>query len=140
MSMSTGGGRGVSRALRRLALTMALIPGLLQKVPAQSPAPAEGPTCPQCGKQSADRGLREDPAGFHGPGAARSPCKKSEPRCRGSEPSPTGEYFCALRASARNLCLECGDLGLAAQRHRAHLAVPIERHDDLGDAVAFEQR
>src|SRR5258707_14155574 len=36
-------GRGVSRALHRLVLAVAFVPGLPQKVSAQSPAPAEAP-------------------------------------------------------------------------------------------------
>jgi hypothetical protein len=35
---------------------------------------------------------------------------------------------------------ELRDVGVAAQRHDAHHAVAVNRHDDLGDAVALEDR
>src|SRR5258708_385752 len=63
--------------------------------------------------------------------------KKPSPVARARFTFTTGEWF---YASARNLRLERRDLGLAAQRHRAHLAVPVDRHDDLGHAVALQQR
>src|SRR5262249_22824000 len=64
--------------------------------------------------------------------------KKPEPCCQGSaclHPRVNGSC-----GSARGLRLEGRDFRLAAQGHDAHLAVAIDRHDDLGDAIALQQR
>src|SRR5262249_49011241 len=70
---------------------------------------------------------------------ATTATKKAEPRRPGS-----AEFHQKRGASRANRLLrrrlERRDLGLAAQRHRTHLAVAVERHDDLGHAVTLQQR